>query len=159
VTRHGFWVECWIYWMLITRDYTVQICLTHTSLLSLLQTSLSVSWLRLPNQTLWDSRPEFFYLNPCGHSPYVTSFLTRGWVCRLQLLLVLNSAVILRSESRGTHDQILLAQIRDSPNLDDQVPRIYIPREQGGPVILPGTGFHFGRFLRLAGLRWRHSTP
>jgi hypothetical protein len=43
-------------------------------------------------------------------------FLGRGWVCRLQLLLVLASAVILRSESRGTHDHILLPQIRDSPN-------------------------------------------
>jgi hypothetical protein len=38
---------------------------------------------------------EFFQLNPCGHSPYVTSSLTRGWVCRLQLLLILASAVIL----------------------------------------------------------------
>jgi hypothetical protein len=35
--------------------------------------------------------------------------LTRGRVCRLQLLLVLASAVILRSESRGTHDHILLS--------------------------------------------------
>jgi hypothetical protein len=46
----------------------------------------------------------------------------RGWVCRLQLLVALASAVILRSESRGTHDHILLSQIRDSPNLEAQVP-------------------------------------
>jgi hypothetical protein len=26
----------------------------------------------------------FFQLNTCGHSPYVTFSLTRGWVCRLQ---------------------------------------------------------------------------
>jgi hypothetical protein len=39
-----------------------------------------------------------FQLNTCGYSPYVTSSLTRGWVCRLQLLLVLSSAVILGSE-------------------------------------------------------------
>jgi hypothetical protein len=32
-------------------------------------------------------------------------------VCRLQLLLVLASAVILGSESRGTRDHILLSQI------------------------------------------------
>jgi hypothetical protein len=25
----------------------------------------------------------FFQLNPCGHSPYVTSSLTRKWVCLL----------------------------------------------------------------------------
>jgi hypothetical protein len=56
-------------------------------------------------------------LNTCGHTPYVTSSLTRGWVCRLQLLLVLASAVILRFESCGVYDYILLSQILDSPNL------------------------------------------
>jgi hypothetical protein len=58
--------------------------------------------------------------------------LTRGRVCRLQLLLALGSAVILGSESRGTRDHILLPQIPDFP---------------------------FRRLLRLAGLRWRYSTP
>jgi hypothetical protein len=38
-------------------------------------------------------------------------------------------------------------------------PRIYIPQEQGGPVIPPDTGFPFRRLLRLAGLRWRYSNP
>jgi hypothetical protein len=37
--------------------------------------------------------------------------------------------------------------------------RIYIPQEQGGPVIPLDTGFPFCRFLRLAGLRWRYSIP
>jgi hypothetical protein len=55
------------------------------------------------------------------------------------LLLVLAIAVILRSESHGTHDRILLTQIRDSPNLEEQVPVFISPQEQGGPVILPGT--------------------
>jgi hypothetical protein len=58
--------------------------------------------------------------------------LTRGRVSRLQLLPALASAVIFRSKSRGTRDHILLAQIRDFP---------------------------FRRLLRLAGLRWRYSTP
>jgi hypothetical protein len=57
--------------------------------------------------------------------------LTRGQVCRLQLLLVLTSAVILGSASRGTRHHILLSQIRD---------------------------FRFCRLLRLAGLCWRYST-
>jgi hypothetical protein len=35
----------------------------------------------------------FFQLNTCGYSPYVTSFLTRGWVCRLQLLLVISAVI------------------------------------------------------------------
>jgi hypothetical protein len=36
--------------------------------------------------------------------------LTKGQVCRLQLLLVLASAVILRSESRGAHDHIFYSR-------------------------------------------------
>jgi hypothetical protein len=58
--------------------------------------------------------------------------LTRGRVCSLQLLLALISAVILWSESLRNRDHILLSQIRDFP---------------------------FRRLLRLAGLRWRYSTP
>jgi hypothetical protein len=61
-------------------------------------------------------------LNIWDHSPYVTSSLTRGWVCHLQLLLVLASTVILRSESRGTHDHILLSHFRNPLNLEGQVP-------------------------------------
>jgi hypothetical protein len=38
-------------------------------------------------------------------------------------------------------------------------PRLYIPQEQGGPVIPPDTGFPFRRLLWLAGLRWMYWTP
>jgi hypothetical protein len=69
-----------------------------------------------------------FQLNSCDYSPYETSSLTRDWVCRLQLLLVLASAAILRPEFRGTHDHTLLSQIRDSPKLEDQVPVFISPR-------------------------------
>jgi hypothetical protein len=41
--------------------------------------------------------------------------LTRGRVCRLQLLLELAKAVIFGSKSRGTRDHVLLSQIRDFP--------------------------------------------
>jgi hypothetical protein len=58
--------------------------------------------------------------------------LTRGRVCRLQLLLTLANAVIFGSESRRTRGHIFLSQIRDFP---------------------------FRRLLRLAGSRWRYSTP
>jgi hypothetical protein len=71
-----------------------------------------------------------FQLNTCGYSPHVTSSLTRSWVCPLQLLLVLASAVILMSEPRGSHDHILLSQIRDSPNLEDLVPIFISPRNK-----------------------------
>jgi hypothetical protein len=58
--------------------------------------------------------------------------LTGGRVSPLQLLLALASAVILRSESRGTRGHMLLSQIQDFP---------------------------FRRPLRLTGFRWRYSTP
>jgi hypothetical protein len=54
----------------------------------------------------------------------------RGRVCRLQLLLVLASAVILKSESRGTHDHILPSQIQDSPNLEGQATVFVYPRNR-----------------------------
>jgi hypothetical protein len=69
-------------------------------------------------------------LNTCCYRPYVTSSLTRGWVCRLQLVLGLASAVILRSESRGTDGHILLSQIRDFPNLEGHVPTFISSRNR-----------------------------
>jgi hypothetical protein len=78
----------------------------------------------------------FFQLNTCCHSLYVTSSLRRGWVCRLQLLLVLASAVILVSKSRGTHDHMLLFRIRDSPNLEGQVP-LFISRRNSVAQLCP----------------------
>jgi hypothetical protein len=42
---------------------------------------ISSPWRHAP----WGSRPQIYFLqlNPCGHSPYVTSSLTRGRVCLL----------------------------------------------------------------------------
>jgi hypothetical protein len=58
--------------------------------------------------------------------------LMRGRVCHLYMLLALASAIFLGSESLGTRDHILLSQIWDFP---------------------------YRRLLRLAGSRWRYSTP
>jgi hypothetical protein len=71
-------------------------------------------------------RPIYLGVNPQSGAPC----LTRGRVCRSQLLLALASAVILGSESRRTHDHILLSQIRDSPNLEGQVPVFISPRNR-----------------------------
>jgi hypothetical protein len=60
----------------------------------------------------------------------------RGRICHLQLLLALASAVILGSESRGTHDHILLPQIRDSLNLEGQFPVFMSPMNRV-PFSLP----------------------
>jgi hypothetical protein len=88
----------------------------------------------LPNQFLATSpliptTRIFVQLNTWGHSPYATSTLTRGWVCRLQLLLSL-APVILRFESSGTHGHILLSQIRYFPNLEGQVTVFISPRNR-----------------------------
>jgi hypothetical protein len=84
-----------------------------------------------------------FQLNTCGYSPYVTSSLTRVWFCRLELLLVLANAVILRFESRGTHDHILLSQILDSLNLEDQIPLFISPRNRVARLYPPTLGSLF----------------
>jgi hypothetical protein len=85
----------------------------------------------------------FFQLNTCGYSPYVTSSMTRGWVYRLQLLLVLASAVILRSESHGTHDHILLSQLRDSPKLEGKAAVFISPKNRVAQLYLQALGFLF----------------
>jgi hypothetical protein len=69
------------------------------------------------------------------------------------LLLVLASAVSLESESRGTQDHILLSQFLRPPQSIGRGPRIYIPQEQGGPDMPPGTRFFFCRLLRPASTR------
>jgi hypothetical protein len=101
------------------------------------ESELRYDWRFAANQFVLATSPSrlttsdfIFQLSACGYSPYVTSTLTRGWVCRLQLLLVLASVVILRSESRETHDHPLLSQIRDSPNLEVQVPVFISPRKR-----------------------------
>jgi hypothetical protein len=83
------------------------------------KSELLYNWLFTANQFVLAPIPLiltagiFSQLNTCDHSPYITSSLTRGWVCHLQFLLALASAFILGSESRGTRDHILLVQIRD----------------------------------------------
>jgi hypothetical protein len=64
-----------------------------------------------------------FQMNTCGYSPYVTSSLTTGWVCRLQFLLTLASAVILRPVPHFTvsHSRLL--------NLEGQVPVFISPTD------------------------------
>jgi hypothetical protein len=120
------------------------------------ESGLLYDWRFTANQFVLPTSPfrrttsnSILQLNTFGYSSYVTSSLTRGWVCRLQLLLVLASAVILRSESRGTRAYFTLSDSRLSQPGGPGA-RIYIPQEQGGPVILPGTGIPFRRLLRLA---------
>jgi hypothetical protein len=68
---------------------------------------------------------------------YGALFPTRRRISRLQLLLVLASAVLLTSESCGTHDNILLPLIRDSPNWRARFPDLY-PPGTGWPSYIAG---------------------
>jgi hypothetical protein len=85
----------------------------------------------------------FFNSTLGSHSPYVTTSLTWGWVCRLQLLLGLASAVILGSESHGTHNHVLLSQNRDSHNLESQVLVFVSPRNRVARLYLQALGSFF----------------
>jgi hypothetical protein len=73
------------------------------------------------------------------------------------------SFTIAADPRQSNHSQVQVP--RDSVS-DSRLPqpggpclRIYIPPEQSVPVIPSGTGFLLRRLLRLAGLRWRYSTP
>jgi hypothetical protein len=106
----------------------------------------------LGDKPLETQRQNFsFQLYTCGHSPHVTCSLTRAWVCRLQLLLALASAVILRSESRGTHGHILLSHIRDSPKLEGQVLEFISPRNRVAQLYPQALGSLFVAFYDSQG--------
>jgi hypothetical protein len=62
--------------------------------------------------------------------------LMRERVCRLQLLLFLASAVILRVRVLWAPDQILLSKIRDYPNLEGQVP-VFISHRNTVAQLIP----------------------
>jgi hypothetical protein len=81
---------------------------------------------------IWASWPDIYYCLTVTVLFYVGRPLWREDRSVLYMQLALASAVFLRSESLGTRGHILLSQIWDFP---------------------------FSRFLRLAGSRWRYSTP
>jgi hypothetical protein len=101
------------------------------------ESQLLYDWRFTANQFVLTTRPlrltpsnSFLQLNACGYSLSVASSLSRRLICRLQQMLALASAVILRSESRETLDHILLSQIRNFPNLEGQVPVFISPRNR-----------------------------
>jgi hypothetical protein len=82
------------------------------------------------------TKPKEFLSERLLFSPHVTSSLTSGWVCRLQLLLFLARAVIFRSESHGVHDHISLSQILDFTTWRARFPHLYTPGT-GWPIFTP----------------------
>jgi hypothetical protein len=105
------------------------------------------------------ARDQFFFLleiffRQLRVCHFVAPSLTRGRVCNLVLLQSLGSAVSLWSESHGTQDHILLSQFLRLLQPGGPGSCIYIPQEQDGHVILPGTGFPctaiYEAFLQLS---------
>jgi hypothetical protein len=89
----------------------------------------SLSWNKAP---IWGLRPDLYYCQTVAGLLMWGALSDERTGLSFPIALALASAVIPRSESLGTSDHILLSQTRD---------------------------FHFRRLLRLAGLRWRYSTP
>jgi hypothetical protein len=84
--------------------------------------------------------------------------LTRDRVCRLQLLLVLATAVILGSESRWFVTKFYCLRFETSPTWRASSLYLY-PSGTRWPSYPPGIGFPFRRLLRLAELRWTCLNP
>jgi hypothetical protein len=109
----------------------------------------------------WSWRTAFFFfqLNTYGYSPYLTSSLTRRMGLSFTIAAGRRQCKYSRIQIPQDSRHILLSQIRDPPNLENQV-RIFISSgAHGAPVIVPGTGCPFRPLLRLAVLRWRYSSP
>jgi hypothetical protein len=113
----------------------------------------------LSSSPIWGPRPDFCYCQTlAGLIMWMRSIWQEDGCVVCNWWLVLANAVILWSESRGTHDQILLSQIRVFTNLEGQAPVFISPRNKVARLYT-GTGFPFRRLLRLPGLRWRYSNP
>jgi hypothetical protein len=91
---------------------------------------------------------------------FVVPSLTRGRACNL----LYNCFWALPEQSLlgGSPAELTIIFLLSHPRLPQPGgpgPCSYIPQEQGGPVIPPGTGFPLCRLIQLAGLRWRNSNP
>jgi hypothetical protein len=118
--------------------------------------SASLSWCQAP---IWCLRPDIYYCQTVA-GLLMWSALSDE---RAGLPFTIAAGPRQRSHSRVRvpRDSWPYFTVSDSrlPQPRWPGPRIYIPQEQGGPVIPRGTGFPFLHLLQLAGLRWRYSNP
>jgi hypothetical protein len=118
--------------------------------------SASLSWCQAP---MWGLRPDLYYCRTFA------GMLMWGALSdeRMGLPFTIAAGAPQRSHSRVRVPQDIWPYftVSDSrlPQPGGPGPLISIPQDQGGPVILPGTGFPFRRLLRLAGLWWKYSNP
>jgi hypothetical protein len=117
---------------------------------------ISSSWWQVP----WDSRHSNFIFQLALAVIVLCNILSDE---RIGLSFAIAAGPRQRSHSqvRAPRDSWPHFTVSDSilPETGRPGPRIYIPQEQGGPVIHPGIGFTSRRLLRLAGIRWKYSTP
>jgi hypothetical protein len=118
--------------------------------------SASLSWCQAP---MWGPRKDFYYCQT------VAGLLMWGALSDEKMGL---SFTIAAGPRQHRHSRVRVPQdsweyftVSDSrlPQPKGPGPRIYIRREQGGPVIPPGTGFTPPRLLQLPRLRWRYANP
>jgi hypothetical protein len=99
---------------------------------------------------IWGPRPDFYHCQ-CEAGLLMWDALSNE---RMHLSFTTDAGPrqhILGSESRGTHDHILLCLRLPQPG--GPGPHIYIPQEQDSPVIPLGTGFPSRHLIQLAGLQ------
>jgi hypothetical protein len=118
--------------------------------------SARLPWCQAP---IWGPKPDFY------HCQTIAGLLMWGALSdeRTGLLFTIVAGPLQRSHSRVRvlGDSWPYFTVSDSrfPQPGGPGPRIHVAQGQVGPIIPPGTGFPFLRLLRLAGLRWRYSTP
>jgi hypothetical protein len=66
-------------------------------------------------------------LNTCGYSPYVTSSLTSGWVCRLQLLMALPAQSLSGPSPAGLMTTFYCLRLEPLPAWRARSPYLYLP--------------------------------
>jgi hypothetical protein len=96
----------------------------------------------------------FFQLNTCCHRPYVTCSLPRGWVCHVQLLLTLASAVILGPSPARLMTTFYYIRLETPPTWRTRYLYLCSP-VTGSSSYTPRQWIPFSSLLRLAGLQWR----
>jgi hypothetical protein len=99
----------------------------------------------------------YYFLSECCCLKFVVLFLW-GALSDERIGLKFCSVITQWSELGRTRNHTLLSHPR-LPQPGRPCSRIYIPHEQGGPVIPPGTVFPLRRLLRLSRLRWSYSNP
>jgi hypothetical protein len=107
-------------------------------------------------QTISDVLCGSTYVIFCSPSPFLSDF--NPTVDRSGKLLLVLASIVNLGFGRRRHlwPPFTVSDSRLSEP-GGPGPRIYIPQEQGGPVVPPGTGLPFRRLLRPPGLRWRYS--